>query len=88
MRDHLDRLPGPLRQQPGGHQPPHAAAAFLRPDGFMDGMQSDRVKAQLRGGVYARRSETYDAAESCRPSLSATPATLSSATGWSWQPSR
>ena len=30
----------------------------------MDDMQADRAEAQLRAGVYARLSETYDAAES------------------------
>jgi hypothetical protein len=29
-----------------------------------DEMQADRTKVQLRAGVYARVSETYDAAES------------------------
>ena len=30
----------------------------------MDDIQADRAEAQLRAGVYARLSETYDAAES------------------------
>ena len=30
----------------------------------MDDTQADRAEAQLRAGVYARLSETYDAAES------------------------
>jgi hypothetical protein len=30
----------------------------------MDSAQTDRAEAQLRAGVYARLSETYDAAES------------------------
>jgi hypothetical protein len=30
----------------------------------MDDLQADRAEAQLRAGVYARLSETYDAAES------------------------
>ena len=30
----------------------------------MDSTQADRAKDQLRAGVYARLSETYDAAES------------------------
>jgi hypothetical protein len=30
----------------------------------MNDMLADRAKAQLRAGVYARLSETYDAAES------------------------
>ena len=30
----------------------------------MDDTQADRTQAQLRAGVYARLSETYDAAES------------------------
>src|SRR5271165_1116356 len=42
----------------------HASAAFLHHDGRMDDMQADRAEAQLRAGVYARLSETYDAAES------------------------
>ena len=60
----LDRLPGPLGQQPRSDQPPHASAVFLHHDGLMDDIQADRAEAQLRAGVYARLSETYDAAES------------------------
>jgi site-specific DNA recombinase len=36
----------------------------LHHDGCMDATQADRAEAQLRAGVYARLSETYDAAES------------------------
>ena len=60
----LDGLPGPLGQQPGRDQAAHASAVFLHHDGLMDDMQADRAEAQLRAGVYARLSETYDAAES------------------------
>ncbi len=42
----------------------HASAEFLHHDGLMDDIQADRAEAQLRAGVYARLSETYDAAES------------------------
>jgi Domain of unknown function (DUF222) len=41
-----------------------ASAVFLHHDGRMDDMQADQAEAQLRAGVYARLSETYDAAES------------------------
>jgi hypothetical protein len=61
---HFRGLPGPLGQQVSGDQPPHAAAVFLHHDGRMGNTQADRAKARLRAGVYARLSETYDAAES------------------------
>ena len=41
-----------------------ASAVFLHHDGLMNSAQTDRAEAQLRAGVYARLSETYDAAES------------------------
>jgi site-specific DNA recombinase len=55
---------GPAGQQPGGQQAAHALVSFLHHDGRMDAIQADRAEAQLRAGVYARLSETYDAAES------------------------
>ena len=64
VHPHLHRLPGPLRQHARGRQPAHASAVFLHHDVLMDSAQTDRAEAQLRAGVYARLSETYDAAES------------------------
>ena len=37
---------------------------ILHHDGLMDSTRVDRAKAQLRAGLYARLSETYDATES------------------------
>ena len=37
---------------------------FLHHDEVMSTTQADRAEARLRAGVYARLSETYDAAES------------------------
>jgi hypothetical protein len=44
-------------------QPLHAPPAILHHDRVMDDTQADRAQAQLRAGVYAWVSETYDAAE-------------------------
>ena len=63
VRPGLDRLPGPLRQQPGRGQPPHASACFcVMLDSWMASRQTGRKPSSER--ALRPLSETYDAAES------------------------